>query len=84
MRASRGGFRVDLPKHERNAAIVRAKSQGLSAVEVARRFGVSTSRVRQICAVAAQQERFARERAESGGRASVRTLGASVPNQLDG
>ena len=75
MHASRGGFRVDLPKHKRNAAIVRAKLEGHSTAEVARLFSVSTGRVLQICAQAARAERFAREHAESGGRARVRTLG---------
>ena len=75
MHASRGGFRVDLPKHKRNAAIVQAKREGLSTAEVARLFSVSTGRVLQICAQAARAERFAREHTESGGRARVRTLG---------
>jgi transposase len=65
----------DAPKTRRNLAIVRAKQQGLSLAEVARMFGVSESRVLQICTRAAWEERFAREHAESGGLARVRTLG---------
>jgi DNA-binding CsgD family transcriptional regulator len=65
----------DTPKTRRNLAIVRARQQGLSIAEVARMFGVSESRVSQICSQATRMERFAREHAESGGRARVRTLG---------
>ena len=59
------------------------QAAGHSTAEVAQRFGVSTGRVLQICAVAAQQERFAQEHAESGGRARVRALGGVAETAED-
>jgi transposase-like protein len=78
MRAARGDWPLDTPKVERNRAIVQARKNGLSLVEVARLFGVSASRVHQICTRAALAERFEKERTESGGKARVRTLGAGT------
>ena len=78
MRAARGEWPLDTPKVERNRAIVQARKQGMSPVEVARLFGVSASRVHQICTRAALAERFEKERAESGGRVRARTLGAAT------
>jgi transposase len=68
----------DTPKTRRNLAIVRARQQGVSIAEAATMFGVSPSRVSELCAQAARLERFAREHAEGGGRARVRTLGSDT------
>jgi DNA-directed RNA polymerase specialized sigma24 family protein len=66
-----------VPKTRRNLAIVRAREQGVSIQEVARMFGVSVSRVSQICSRARRLEQFAHEHAESGGPHRVRAQKAN-------
>jgi Sigma-70, region 4 len=61
-----GFHRIAPSKERRNLAIVGAKRQGLSLAEVGRMFGVSESRVQQICQRAALLDRFACERGEGG------------------
>ena len=61
-----GFHRIAPSKERRNLAIVGAKRQGLSGAEVGRLFGISASRVWQICERAALLDRFARERGEGG------------------
>jgi hypothetical protein len=61
--------------HQRSAAILAAIREGLSPQAVANQYGVPLRAVLALCNVAEQRELFARERAESGGWAHVRTLG---------
>jgi hypothetical protein len=62
--------------HQRSAAILAAIRQGSSPQAVAQQYGVSLRAVLAISEADEQRARFAREHAESGGRAHVRPLGS--------
>ena len=64
-----------------NAAILAEVRQGSAPEVVAWRYRVPLRAVIGICEGAEMRERFAREHAESGGPARIRTLGreASLP-----
>ena len=66
---------------ERNAAILKEVRQGAAPEIAAARYRVPLRAVLGICQSAAQRERFAREHAESGGRARLQTLGGLTGGQ---
>jgi hypothetical protein len=60
--------------HQRSAAILAALRQGRSPQAVAQQSGVSLRAVLAISEADEQRARFARERADNGGRVRVRIL----------
>jgi hypothetical protein len=71
-------------KTQRNAAILAEVSQGTPPEVVAWRHRVLVRAVLGICEGAEMRQRFAREHADSGGRARVRTLGGEAGISADG